>query len=89
MSHHTEIYPTPDARCARCGYTRHLIEGDGETVCLECVDLLTGVAVDPFSASPELRRAMVQEHGDIVKLGEEDSGAQAWEWTAGWPGGDS
>jgi hypothetical protein len=79
----TETYPMAASRCERCNGKRHLVEGDGPTVCLECIDLLGGIAADPMNGSRTLREAMVELHGDIVRLGESDGGVQAWEWV-GW-----
>lgn len=75
--------PKPKAACDRCKSTEHLIVGDGPAVCFACVALLTGAAADPTSVTPRLRDVLRELHGDVVRLGEEDHGAQAWEWT-GW-----
>ena len=72
-----------DPVCDRCRSPRHLIVGDGPSVCFPCVELLTNAAADPMSVSPALREVLVELHSDIVRLGETDAGAQAWEWQ-GW-----
>ncbi len=56
-------------RCDRCKSERHVIDGDGPSVCYPCVNLLTDAAADPMSVSEQLR--------------ESDAGVQAWEWR-GW-----
>ena len=73
----------PEPLCDRCRSPRHLIVGDGPNVCFPCIELLTNAATDPMSVSPALREILSELHSDIVRLGEADHGAQAWEWL-GW-----
>jgi len=76
-------------RCHRCRGTRHLIEGDGPTVCLPCVDLLAGIANDPHRADDRILTALLERHGDVVRLEriQDEAGATEihWAWADRWP----
>jgi hypothetical protein len=55
-------------RCHRCQGTRYLIEGDGPTVCRLCIDMLAGIAADPYRADHRIVSALLERHGDVLHL---------------------
>ncbi len=84
---HTDSRPVPAPKpaCDRCRGTEKLIVGDGPTVCGSCVELLSELAADPASATQRLRETMLELHGDVLALIQED-GVLSWSWTPQWPG---
>lgn len=71
-----------DPVCDRCRSPRHLIVGDGPSICFPCVELLTAAAADPESVSLRLREVLSELHSDVVRLVDDDK-VLAWEWQ-GW-----
>lgn len=81
---HAIPQPPPEATCARCSSSKHLVVGDGELVCRPCIDLLGGAARDPEHAPDDLLGLLLELHDDVIDLVREDE-VLAWLWIAPWP----